>query len=97
MREGYLHYVSLNVFIISNTFKSNARLKLVENQVNAKPHSEAERLIAENYSYSSSTLYSNNKQKNVLKNKQKSKNICIHEIRQLIIMKNKDKNENGFT
>ena len=97
MREAYLQYVSLNAFIISNTFKSSARLKLVKNQVNAKPHFEAERLIAENYSHSSYTLYSNNKQKNVLKNKQKNKNVCIHEIRQLIIMKKKDENENGFT
>ena len=91
MREAYLEYVSLNAFIISNTFKSNARLKLEKNQVNARPHFETERLIAENYSHSSPTLSSNNKQKKILKNEQKNKHVCIHEIRQLIIMKTKTK------
>ena len=53
----YLHYTLL---VISNTFISNARLKLAENQANAKQHSEAELLLFENYSRSSSTLSSKN-------------------------------------
>ena len=64
---------------------------MAKNQVNAKPHSGAERLIPENYSHSSSTLSSNNKQKKIPKNKQKNKHVYIHEIRQLIIMKTKTK------
>ena len=51
----------LNVFeytliCIDNSFISNASLKLIQNQANAKPHSEAELLLFENYSYLSSTL-----------------------------------------
>ena len=45
-------------FFISNTFISNARLKLAENQAKAKQHSEVELWLFENYSYSSSTLSS---------------------------------------
>ena len=44
------------LFFISNTFISNARLKLAENQASAKQHPEAELLLLENYSHSSSTL-----------------------------------------
>ena len=47
-------------FFISNTFRSNARLKLVENQAKAKEHPEGELLLFENYSVSSSTLSSKN-------------------------------------
>ena len=46
------------LFFISNTFISNARLKLAENQAKAKQHSEAKLWLFENYSYSSSTLSS---------------------------------------
>ena len=51
----------LNVFeytliCIDNSFISNASLKLIQNQANSKPHSEAELLLFENYSYLSSTL-----------------------------------------
>ena len=35
-------------FFISNTFTSNARLKLVKNQANAKQHPEAELWLFEN-------------------------------------------------
>ena len=45
-------------FYISNTFISNARLKLVKNQLNAKQHPEAELLLFENYSHPSFTLSS---------------------------------------
>ena len=47
-------------FFICNIFISNARLKLAKNQVKAKQHPEAELLLFENYSHSSSTLSSNN-------------------------------------
>ena len=49
-------------FFISNTFISNVRLRLPEIQAKAKQHPEAELLLFENYSLSSSTLsYKNNK------------------------------------
>ena len=46
-------------------------MKLAKNQVNAKQHAEAELLLFENYSHSSSTLSKNNKRyfKNFSKNK----------------------------
>ena len=59
-REAFLQYASLHSFFISNTFISNARLKLAKNQANAKQHPEAELLTSENYWHSSSTLSSNN-------------------------------------
>ena len=43
-------------FFISNTFIRNARLKLAKNQAKAEQHPEAELLLFENYSLSSSTL-----------------------------------------
>ena len=46
------------LFYISNTFISNARLKLAKNLAKAKQHSEAELLLLENYSLSSSMLSS---------------------------------------
>ena len=39
---------------LSDSFISNARLKLAKNQANAKKHPEAELLLFENYSPSSS-------------------------------------------
>ena len=48
------------LFFISNTFISDARLKLVKNQAKAKQHSEAELLLFENYSLSLTTLSSKN-------------------------------------
>ena len=51
MTSKYLH-----ASFIRNTFKSNARLKLAKNQANAKPQHDAELLLFENYSHSSSTL-----------------------------------------
>ena len=44
------------LFFISNTFVRNTRLKLAKNQANAKQHPEAELLLYENYSDSSSML-----------------------------------------
>ena len=48
------------LFFISNTFISNARLKLAKNQANAKQHPEAELLLFENCSHSLSALLSKN-------------------------------------
>ena len=45
---------------ISNTFRSNPRLKLTKNQAYANQHPEAELLTFEIYFNSSSTLSSNN-------------------------------------
>ena len=47
-------------FFLSNTFISNATLKLAKNQAKAKQHPEAELLLFENFSLSSSTLSSEN-------------------------------------
>ena len=46
--------------VIHDFFISNTWLKLAKNQANAKQHPEAELLLSENYSHSSSTLSSNN-------------------------------------
>ena len=51
----------LHAFFISNTFISNARLKLAKTQANTKQHPEAELLLHENYShFSSAFAYKNN-------------------------------------
>ena len=68
-------------------------MKLAKKQANAKQHPEAELLLFENYSHFSSTI-SSKVMGHILKNKQKNKNFCIHEIIQLIIMKMKMKMEN---
>ena len=52
--------VELHAFFISNTFISNASLKLAKNQANAKPHPEAKFFLLENHSHSSSKLSSKN-------------------------------------
>ena len=76
----------IHAFFVSNTFISNAWLKLAKNQANAKHHPEAELPLFENYSRSSSKFSS--------KNKQKTKCVCINEIIWLIIMKMKTKIKN---
>ena len=50
--------VEYTLFFISNTFISNAKLKLAKNQANAKQHSQAELLLFEDHSHSSSTFSS---------------------------------------
>ena len=81
------------LFFISNTFISNARLKLAENQANATQHPETEFLLFENYSHSSSTLsFKNNR--TILKNIQKNNCVSIHKIIGLITMKMKMKMKN---
>ena len=49
-------YLANTCFFISNTFISNATLKLAKNQANAKQNLEAELLRFKNYSHSSYTL-----------------------------------------
>ena len=84
----------LHAFFISNASISNTRLKLAtKNKANAKKHSETGLLLFENYSHSSSTL-SSKVIGYILKNKQKNKCVCIHEIIGLIIMKVKMKMKN---
>ena len=79
------------LIFISNTFISNARLKLEKNQANAKQHPEAELFLFEKYSVFSSTLLS----KNRIYSKNKQKNDCLfHDILQLIMMKMKMKMKN---
>ena len=78
------------LFFTSNTFISNATLKLAKNQANAKQQPEAELLLFENYSHSSSTLSSKN-YRTYSKNKQKNKCVCTCVIIQLVIMKMKMK------
>ena len=57
---------------ISNTFISNARLKLANNLASAKQHSEAELLLFENYSHFSFTSsFKNNRTCSKLKEKNK--------------------------
>ena len=58
-------------FFISNTIISNARPKLTKNQLEAKQHTEAELLLFETYSLSSSTLSSKNNRRHP-KNVQKT-------------------------
>ena len=48
----------LHALFITKAFMSNARVKLANNQAKAKQYSEAELLLFENYSHSSSTLSS---------------------------------------
>ena len=51
---NYWSHLIKNTRFLSNTFISNARLKLAKNQANAKQRSEAESLLLKNYSHSSS-------------------------------------------
>ena len=48
------------LFLVSNTFVSNDRLRLAKTQAKAKQHPETELSLNENYSLSSSTLSSIN-------------------------------------
>ena len=61
---------------------------MAKNQANAKQHPKAELLLFERY------LRYHPKIIHILKNKQKSKSVCIHEIIRLIIMKRKMKMKN---
>ena len=61
-------------FFISKTFISNARLKLAQNQANAKQDPEAKLLLFENYLHSSYPHYHPKMIKYILKNKQ----VCLY-------------------
>ena len=67
-------------------FYKQRQAEIGKNLANAKQDAEAELLLFENYSNSSFTLSSEQKQKN--------RCVCIHEIIRLIIMKLKMKIEN---
>ena len=60
--SAHIQLVSgIHAFFISNTSKSNARLKLAKKpQANANQHPKAELLLVEDYSHSSSMLSSKN-------------------------------------
>ena len=74
------------LFFISNTFISNARLNLANNQENAMQHPEAELLTFENYSRSSCTLPTKNN--STYSKKEAVEQVSLfHEIIRLIIMK----------
>ena len=83
--------VIYTLFYVSNTSISNTRLKLTKYQVKAKQHPETELLTFENYSHSSTMLYKPRIVGHILKDKQKNKCVCIHDIIRLIIMKMKMK------
>ena len=67
------------LFFVSNTFISNARLKLTKNKSKAKQHPESELLLFDNYRFSSSTL-SSFSNKRCSKNCTKNKWVCINEV-----------------
>ena len=71
---------SYTSFFIRNTSISNARLKLTKNQAKAKQHLEAELLIFENYSLSSSKLSSKNSSRYSKKYKKNNKCVCFNEV-----------------
>ena len=58
--NGILFHWYIHVCFYKQHFISNTKLKFAKNQPNAKQHSQAELLLFENYSHSSSTLSSKN-------------------------------------
>ena len=84
----------LQATLISNTVRSNARLKLAKKQAKAKQYPEAEFWLFENYSLSFSTLSSKNN-KIISKNCTKNKCVCFYEVIWLMAMKMKLKMKNG--
>ena len=76
---------AIHAFFISNTFIRNVRLKLAKNQEKAKQHTEAEILLFENYSLSSSTLSTKNNRR-YSKKRTKNKNLCLNVVIWLITM-----------
>ena len=92
---AFWFHLHTRFFYTSNTFISNARLKLPKNQANTKQHHEAENaiLLFENFSHSSSTL-SSETIGYILKTKQRNKCAYVYKIMRLIIMKMKMKIKN---
>ena len=70
---------------MSNTFISNARLKLAKNQAEAEQDPEADLLLLENYSHLH-TCYHPKIIVHILKNEKKNKYIYINEIIRLILI-----------
>ena len=66
-------------------FISNDRLKFTKNQAKANQHPEAEHLLFENYSFSSSMLLSKNNRYS--KKCTKNKYVCLNEFVWLMTMK----------
>ena len=77
LREFCLFQYTL--YFVSNTFINNARLKLAENWVKAKTQPEAELLLFENYSLSSSTLWTKNDRRHS-KKCTKNKCVCFNDV-----------------
>ena len=76
----------MHAFFISNTFISNARLKLAKNQAKAKQHPEAELSLFKNDSLFSTRLSSKNNRR-YSKKCTKSKCVCFNEVIWLLTMK----------
>ena len=76
----------LHAFFISNTFISNARLKLAKNQAKNKQNLEPELSLLENYSLFSSTLLSKNNRR-YSKKYTKGKWVSFDDVIWLIAMK----------
>ena len=72
-------------------FVSNTRLKLAKGHTTDTQYHEAELLLFENYLHSSSTLYHLKMIVDILKNKQKSSCVYIHESIRLNILEMKMK------
>ena len=64
-------WLMVHTFFISNTFITNTRLKLAKNQANAKQNPEAE-----DYSHSSSTLWSKNNR--AYSKRQAKEQVCLY-------------------
>ena len=67
----------MQAFFISITFIRNTRLKLAKKQVKAKQHPEAELLLFENTSYSSSKL-SSKSNRTYPKKYKKNNGVCFN-------------------
>ena len=77
MFSYHFNFYVVHAFVTSNTFKSNARLKLVNNQANAKQHPEVELWL---FIHIFHPRYHPKIIGNTLKNKKKKKCVCINEI-----------------
>ena len=69
----------IHTCFISNTFINNDRLKLAKNKAKAKQHPQAELLLFENYSLSSSRVSSKSNSR-YSKKCTKSKYVCLIEV-----------------
>ena len=88
-RNAFLLIVFITRFcFISNTFINNARLKMAKNQGNTNRHPEAKLCYLKTF-YVYHPCYRPEKIEHILKNKQKNRYACVHEIIRLIIIKMK--------